>query len=151
MVLGQGTRVGKVSARRDGGVAFAELGARSNFSLLDGASHPEELVKTAAALGLAGLAVYDTNSLGERGARPRRGQMRGPALHGRRPVRDGVISDSVLAGASGDLLLQVLCHRKVMMARRRIPSPQKETISGSRDLTLDCRSDHQFSWHPKPG
>src|SRR5215207_3391319 len=43
--------------------AFAELGARSNFSLLDGASHPEELVETAAALGLAGLAVCDTNSL----------------------------------------------------------------------------------------
>ena len=43
--------------------AFAELGARSNFSLLDGASHPEEMVGTAAALGLAGLAVCDTNSL----------------------------------------------------------------------------------------
>jgi error-prone DNA polymerase len=43
--------------------AFAELGARSNFSLLDGASHPEELVGTAAALGLAGLAVCDANSL----------------------------------------------------------------------------------------
>src|SRR5215207_11676122 len=43
--------------------AFAELGARSNFSLLDGASHPEELVETASALGLAGLAVCDTNSL----------------------------------------------------------------------------------------
>ncbi|MBD0274655.1 MAG: PHP domain-containing protein, partial [Acetobacteraceae bacterium] len=45
------------------GTAFAELGARSNFSLLDGASHPEELVGTAAALGLAGLSVCDTNSL----------------------------------------------------------------------------------------
>ena len=44
-------------------IAFAELGARSNFSLLDGASHPEELVQTAAALGLAGLLVCDTNSL----------------------------------------------------------------------------------------
>jgi hypothetical protein len=42
---------------------FAELGARSNFSLLDGASHPEELVEAAAALGLAGLAVCDINSL----------------------------------------------------------------------------------------
>ena len=53
-------------AQRDGGdpeAAFAELGARSNFSLLDGASHPEELVGAAAALGLAGLAVCDTNSL----------------------------------------------------------------------------------------
>ena len=43
--------------------AFAELGARSNFSFLDGASHPEELVETAAALGLAGFGLCDTNGL----------------------------------------------------------------------------------------
>ena len=42
---------------------FAELAARSNFSFLDGASHPEELVDTARALGLAGLGLCDTNSL----------------------------------------------------------------------------------------
>ncbi len=48
---------------RGGGAAFAEHGARSNFSLLDGASHPGELVGTAAALGLAGLSVCDANSL----------------------------------------------------------------------------------------
>ncbi len=47
---------------RGGGAAFAEHGARSNFSLLDGASHPGELVGTAA-LGLAGLSVCDANSL----------------------------------------------------------------------------------------
>ncbi|MFC7477983.1 error-prone DNA polymerase [Dankookia sp. GCM10030260] len=43
--------------------AFAELSARSNFSFLDGASHPEELVQTAKALGLAGLGICDLNSL----------------------------------------------------------------------------------------
>ena len=43
--------------------AFAELAARSNFSFLDGASHPEELVRTAQALGLAGLGICDLNSL----------------------------------------------------------------------------------------
>ena len=43
--------------------AFAELGARSNFSFLDGASHPEELVQTAQALGLAGFGLCDLNSL----------------------------------------------------------------------------------------
>jgi error-prone DNA polymerase len=43
--------------------AFAELAARSNFSFLDGASHPEELAETAQALGLAGLGICDTNSL----------------------------------------------------------------------------------------
>jgi error-prone DNA polymerase len=43
--------------------AFAELAARSNFSFLDGASHPEELTQTAHALGLAGLGICDLNSL----------------------------------------------------------------------------------------
>ena len=43
--------------------AFAELGARSNFSLLDGASHPQELVARAAVLGHAGIGICDSNSL----------------------------------------------------------------------------------------
>ena len=42
---------------------YAELAARSSFSLLDGASQPAELVTTAQALGLAGLGLCDTNSL----------------------------------------------------------------------------------------
>ncbi|MFC3126419.1 error-prone DNA polymerase [Pseudoroseomonas globiformis] len=44
-------------------IRFAELAARSNFSLLDGASHPEEMVRTAHALGQAGLGLCDENSL----------------------------------------------------------------------------------------
>ncbi|UFN51668.1 error-prone DNA polymerase (plasmid) [Roseomonas sp. OT10] len=43
--------------------AYAELGCRSNFTLLDGASHPQELVATAAALGHAGVGLCDTNTL----------------------------------------------------------------------------------------
>jgi error-prone DNA polymerase len=42
-------------------MAYAELHAHSNFSFLDGASHPEELVAVAARLGLAGLALTDHN------------------------------------------------------------------------------------------
>ena len=42
---------------------FAELAARSNFSFLDGTSHPEELVATAHALGYAGLGLCDLNGL----------------------------------------------------------------------------------------
>jgi error-prone DNA polymerase len=38
---------------------YAELHCHTNFSFLDGASHPEELVDEAARLGLAGLAVTD--------------------------------------------------------------------------------------------
>ena len=43
--------------------AFAELAVTTNFSFLRGASHPEELVAAAAALGLAGIAVADRNTL----------------------------------------------------------------------------------------
>jgi error-prone DNA polymerase len=43
--------------------AFAELGARSHFSLLDGASSPCGLVATAKVYGHAGLGICDTHSL----------------------------------------------------------------------------------------
>jgi error-prone DNA polymerase len=46
-----------------GGVAYAELHCRTNFSFLEGASHPDELVQTAAQLGYRALAVTDRNSL----------------------------------------------------------------------------------------
>ncbi|WP_433049541.1 error-prone DNA polymerase [Dactylosporangium sp. CS-033363] len=40
-------------------VPYAELHCHSNFSFLDGASHPEELAETAARLGLEALAITD--------------------------------------------------------------------------------------------
>ena len=43
--------------------AYAELQVTTNFCFLRGASHPEELVVQAQALGLAGIAVTDRNSL----------------------------------------------------------------------------------------
>jgi len=45
----------------DGG--YAELHALSNFTFLRGASHPEELVETAAALGYEALAITDECSM----------------------------------------------------------------------------------------
>ena len=47
--------------RRRGSVPYAELHCHSNFSFLDGASHPEELVEEAAELGLEALALTDHN------------------------------------------------------------------------------------------
>ncbi|MFQ5556476.1 MAG: error-prone DNA polymerase [Acidimicrobiales bacterium] len=47
------------SIRRRGDTAYAELHCHSNFSFLDGASHPEELVEEAARLGLEALALTD--------------------------------------------------------------------------------------------
>lgn len=44
-------------------VSFVELLGRSNFSFLQGASHPEEMVLRAQALGYRGLALCDLNGL----------------------------------------------------------------------------------------
>ncbi|HET9070687.1 MAG TPA: error-prone DNA polymerase [Acidimicrobiales bacterium] len=46
-----------------GAVAYAELHCHSNFSFLDGASHPEELVEEATRLGLEALALTDHDGL----------------------------------------------------------------------------------------
>jgi error-prone DNA polymerase len=44
-------------------VRYFELHCKTNFSFLEGASHPDELVAEAARLGYAGMAVTDRNSL----------------------------------------------------------------------------------------
>jgi error-prone DNA polymerase len=44
-------------------VEYVELHCHTNFSFLDGASHPEELVEEAYRLGLSGLAVTDHDGL----------------------------------------------------------------------------------------
>jgi len=45
------------------GPRYAELRCKSCFSFLEGASHPEELVRRAAELGLSALALTDVNGL----------------------------------------------------------------------------------------
>ncbi|THH34891.1 error-prone DNA polymerase [Aliishimia ponticola] len=42
---------------------FAELSAQSNFTFLTGATHPEEYLRRAAALGLSGVVIADDNSV----------------------------------------------------------------------------------------
>ena len=51
------------TGRRAGRVPYAELHCHSNFSFLDGASHPEELAEEAARLGLEALALTDRATL----------------------------------------------------------------------------------------
>ena len=43
--------------------AYAPLWCKSNFSFLEGASHPEELVETAHRLGLPALALTDRDGV----------------------------------------------------------------------------------------
>lgn len=45
------------------GSGYSELHCRTNFSFLEGASHPDELVRRAAELGYQALAITDRNSL----------------------------------------------------------------------------------------
>ena len=49
--------------RRRGRPPYAELHCHSNFSFLDGASHPEELAEEAARLDLVALALTDHDGL----------------------------------------------------------------------------------------
>ena len=42
---------------------YAELHCKSNFSFLEGASHPDELVARAVELGYSALAITDRNTL----------------------------------------------------------------------------------------
>ncbi|MEL6478332.1 MAG: error-prone DNA polymerase [Pseudomonadota bacterium] len=44
-------------------MSYAALTCHSNFTFLTGASHPEELVEAAAALGLSAIAITDRNSV----------------------------------------------------------------------------------------
>src|SRR5690606_16136025 len=44
-------------------IPYVELFAKSNFSFLQGASHPEELVYTAQVLGYQGLGLCDSDGL----------------------------------------------------------------------------------------
>ena len=42
---------------------FYEIGAKTNFSFLEGAARPEEMVVSASVLGLSGLGIADRNSV----------------------------------------------------------------------------------------
>ncbi len=52
-----------VGSRSGGPVPYAELHCHSNFSFLDGSSHPEELVEEAVRLGLDALALTDHDGM----------------------------------------------------------------------------------------
>ena len=52
-----------MSKTRPAATPYAELHCLSNFSFLRGASHPQELVSTAAELGYSAIAITDECSL----------------------------------------------------------------------------------------
>jgi error-prone DNA polymerase len=86
---------------------YAELHVTSNFSFLEGASHPEELVARAAELGLEAIALTDRNSLA--------GVVRAHVAAGRAGVR-------FIVGARLDLAdgPSLLCYPKDRAAYGRL-------------------------------
>ena len=46
-----------------GATPYFEIGAWSNFSFLEGASHPGEMVVAASRLGIGGLGIADRNTV----------------------------------------------------------------------------------------
>ena len=66
-------------------MAYVELHVRTNFSFLNGASHPEEYVRRSLELGHPAVAITDTNTLaGVVRAHSEAGTMRAedPGRHG---------------------------------------------------------------------
>ena len=81
--------------------AYAELQAVSNFSFLRGASHAEELVERAAALGLAAIGIADRNTL----AGAVRAHVAAKAVAAKAVAAKAVAAKAVAAKAAGLRLL----------------------------------------------
>ena len=64
-------------------MSYVPLWCKSNYSFTEGASHPEELVRRAAELGLPAIAVTDRDGLYGAGATPLSGLEHGvKVIHG---------------------------------------------------------------------
>jgi error-prone DNA polymerase len=105
--------------------AYAELHCRSNFSFLVGASHPEELVARARALGYAALALTDECSLA--------GVVRAHAEARRQGLHLVIGTEMRLADGGPHLVLLAQSRRGyanlshwVTLARRRAPKGRYE-------------------------
>ena len=62
-LIDSATRPDSSTHQPGAGIPYAELHCRNNYSFLEGASHPDELVQTASELGYQALAITDRNSL----------------------------------------------------------------------------------------
>ncbi|MFM8578091.1 MAG: error-prone DNA polymerase [Planctomycetaceae bacterium] len=97
---------------RHHGCGYAELHCTTNFSFLQGASHPEELVARAAALGYSAIAVTDRWTLA--------GVVRAHAAAGECTVGAGShgtsIGDGAAEGRSGRLMLLIGVTIEVVVA-----------------------------------
>jgi len=128
------------------GSAYAELHCLSNFSFLRGASHPQELVKTAAELGYAGLALTDECSIA--------GVVRGHAAAKELPLKFVVGSElTCVDGLKAVVLAEdrrayaALCG---LISQARRAAPKGEYLVGREDLVRHLQSSGLLLWVPDP-
>ena len=126
-------------------MAYAELHCLSNFSFLRGASHPEELIRSADQLGYAGIALTDECSLA--------GVVRAHAAARELSIRFLVGSEfrcqdglNIVVLAPNRTAYAALCTL-ITRSRRQAPKGQYKT---SRDLVSECLTDSQclLLWLP---
>src|SRR5512139_1591898 len=128
---------------------YAELHCLSNFSFLRGASHPQELVRTAAELGYSGLALTDECSVA--------GVVRAHTAAKDLPLKLVIGTElNCGAGVSEDALKLVVLaeHRQAyaalcgLITRARLAAPKGEYRLG-RDDVAECLKAHgTLLWLP---
>jgi error-prone DNA polymerase len=115
---------------------YAELAAASNFSFLRAASHPEELVQTAAALGLEALGIADRNSVA--------GVVRAWAAGRKREAGPRVLAGTRLVFADGTP--DLICYPQDRAAwgrlTRLLTLGKRRARKGGCDLALGDFLDH---------
>jgi error-prone DNA polymerase len=113
---------------------YAALAVTTNFSFLHGASHPDELIKTAKYLGLGAIAVTDRNTLA--------GVVRMHVSAKKAGIRLVIGTRLVLRDAP-----ELLCYPKDRAAYGRLSRllsvGQQRTTKGLCDLTLKDVAAHQ--------
>lgn len=113
---------------------FSELSALSNFSFLKGASHPEELMRRGALLGLRALAIADENSVA--------GIVRAHVV-AREIAREGGVAPRLLPAARlmlrGGIAVTILPKDRTAWSRlcRLLTLGRLRTPKGKCDLGLD--------------
>lgn len=114
-------------------IAYAELHCHTNFSFLDGASHPEDLVARAKELGLAALAITDHNGL--YGAVRFAQEARDSGVH-------GIVGAEMTLQGGAHLTLLVKDERGYSNLCRIISRAQLDHAKGKAELAWDVLEQH---------
>ncbi|HEV8319968.1 MAG TPA: PHP domain-containing protein, partial [Myxococcota bacterium] len=112
--------------------AYAELHCHSAFTMLDGASSPEELVARAIALGLPALALTDQDDLG--GAVRFQEAAREAEAEGKGTLHTVLGAEMTIAGSGGDLPASVgLQHLTLLVENERGWRNLSALVTAARD------------------